>query len=454
MLWSPDGIAAATGGTVVSRVQGDGTPLNAPNLVGVSIDSRRIRAGELFVAIRAERDGHDFIAAAEAAGAGGLVVEEGRVPPAVVVPVVVVADTSEALLGIGSAARGRLAGQVVGITGSVGKTSTKDLTAAAVGAARPTAASKGSFNNELGVPLTLANAPAETEVAIVEMGARGRGHIERLCRIARPTLGVVTAVAAAHTEAFGDLDTVARSKAELVEALPPEGTAVLNGDDDRVAAMAGATRAGVILYSAGGRAGADVVAEGVSLDAELRPRFTARTPWGVVGVALEARGAHQVGNALAALAVAGLCGVPMPAAADALSRAGLSPWRMELHHTPGGALVLNDAYNANPASVAAALRAVVALPATRRIAVLGGMAELGARSQAEHRAVAELAGSLGVELIPVGTDAYGVAPVGGIDEAFEALGPLGAGDAVLVKGSRIVGLERLAARLVGGGSAG
>jgi UDP-N-acetylmuramoyl-tripeptide--D-alanyl-D-alanine ligase len=194
----------------------------------------------------------------------------------------------------------------------------------------------------------------------------------------------------------------------------------------------------------------DVVAEGITLDGELRARFVARTPWGRADVMLEARGAHQVGNALAALSVAGLCGVAVEVAAGGLRRAGLSPWGMELHHTAGGALVLNDAYNANPASVAAALRAVVSLPATRRVAVLGGMAELGARSEAEHRAVAELAARLGVELIPVGTDAYGVPPVGGIDDALKALGPLRAGDAVLVKGSRVVGLERLAARLVAG----
>jgi UDP-N-acetylmuramoyl-tripeptide--D-alanyl-D-alanine ligase len=452
MLWSANAIAAATGGSVAAPPAGDRVALDAASLTGVAIDSRRLRAGDLFVAIRAERDGHDYAAAAVDAGAGGLMVEAGRTLFGVEVlrrvAVIEVRDTSEALLAVGAAARARLRGQVVGITGSVGKTSTKDLAGAAVGASRLTAASQGSFNNELGVPLTLANAPGETEVAIIEMGARGRGHVAKLCRVAQPTLAVVTAVAPAHTEAFGDLETVAASKRELVEALPPSGTAVLNGDDERVAAMAGSTSAPVIRYSADARADADVVAEGIGLDPELRARFVARTPWGTTQVVLEARGAHQVGNALAALSVAGLCGVGIEDAAQALRGAGLSPWRMELHHTRTGALVLNDAYNANPASVAAALRAVVELPATRHVAVLGGMAELGPRSEAEHRAVAELAARLGVELIPVATEAYGVPPVGGIEDALEALGPLREGDAVLVKGSRVVGLERLAARLV------
>ena len=173
-----------------------------------------------------------------------------------------------------------------------------------------------------------------------------------------------------------------------------------------------------------------------------------RSPWGRAAVRLEARGAHQVGNALAALSVALCCGVPLDAAVAALAGVRLSPWRMELHHSPGGAVVLNDAYNANPASMAAALEALAALPARRRVAVLGPMAELGARSAAEHEAVAVLAGRLGVEVLTVGTDAYGVTPANSIDEAVTALGPLGSGDAVLVKASRVAGLERLAARLL------
>jgi UDP-N-acetylmuramoyl-tripeptide--D-alanyl-D-alanine ligase len=266
--------------------------------------------------------------------------------------------------------------------------------------------------------------------------------------VARPDVGIVTAVAAAHTEAFGSLDAVAVAKAELVESLPSAGTAILNADDSRVAAMADRTAAEVLRYSTSGAGGADVTAEGLEVDEQLRPRFTARTPWGQVSVVLAARGAHQVGNALAALAAAGWCGVDIDAAADALAKAELSPWRMELRRAPSGAAVLNDAYNANPASMAAAMHALAGLPGSRKVAVLGEMAELGERSAAEHLAVARLARSLGFELIAVDTAAYGVDPVVGIDAAAAAVEPLGPGDAVLVKASRVAGLERLAVRLL------
>jgi len=448
MLWTPNEVAAATDGTVGGAVPTE------QSMNGVGIDSRVLPAGAIFVALRSARDGHEWIGAALEAGAGGLLVDDAwagsRSRRMVPVPVITVADTADALLALGGAARDRLTGAVVGVTGSVGKTSTKDLMAATLGAGLRTTASARSFNNELGVPLTLANAPGDTEVAVIEMGARGPGHIRRLCQVARPTVGVVTAVALAHTEVFGDLDAVATAKRELVAALPAEGTAVLNADDARVSAMAGATAAGVLRYSSGGggAAVADVLAEDISLDADLRPRFVARTPWGSVEVVLEARGAHQVGNALAALAVAGVLGVPLDAAAAALAAAEVSPWRMELRRTPGGAVVLNDAYNANPASMAAALAALAALPADRHIAVLGEMAELGDHRDEEHAAIALLADRLGVELLAVRTGAYGVEPIGGIDEAVAALVSLGPHDAVLVKASRVAGLERLAARLL------
>jgi UDP-N-acetylmuramoyl-tripeptide--D-alanyl-D-alanine ligase len=450
--WSPAEVAVATGGTVEFPPGGgeDGV------LTGVTIDSRTLSPGALFVAIRAERNGHDWIEAAFLAGAGAVLVDDAwarspRRDPSVA-PLVVVADTRQALVDLGRAARDRLTATVVGITGSVGKTSTKDLAAAALGAGMRTAASERSFNNELGVPLVLANAPEDSAAAVIEMGARGRGHIRELCRIARPDIGVVTAVVPAHTEAFGNLDAVAAAKGELVEALPPGGTAILNGDDPRVRAMSGRTSARTLTYSAGGAgpAGADLVAEQVEIDAELRPRFVARTPWGARGIQLCVHGAHQVGNALAALAVAGTAGVAIDAAADALAVASISPWRMELHRTSAGAIVLNDAYNANPASMESALRALATLPARRRLAVLGPMAELGADSEAQHRAVSSLAGRLGVELLAVATDAYRARTVAGVDEAVAALGALGAGDAVLVKASRVAGLERLAARLLAG----
>jgi UDP-N-acetylmuramoyl-tripeptide--D-alanyl-D-alanine ligase len=448
--WSPAEIAVATGGTL--EVPPGGGVDNV--LVGVSIDSRTLTPGSLFVAIRAERNGHDWIDAAFRAGAGTVLADDAwaRSPSreSLATPLVVVADTRQGLLEIGRAARDRLTAMVVGITGSVGKTSTKDLAAAVLGAGMRTAASERSFNNELGVPLMLANAPEDSAAAVVEMGARGGGHIRELCRIARPDIGVVTAVVAAHTEVFGDLDAVAAAKGELVEALPPAGTAILNGDDPRVRVMSGRTAARTLTYSVGGAglADADLVAEQVSIDDELRPRFVARTPWGSPRIRLSIHGAHQVGNALAALAVAATAGVPIDAAADALASASISPWRMELHRTPAGAVVLNDAYNANPASMEAALQALATLPAQRRVAILGPMAELCTDSEAQHRAVSSLARRLGIELLAVATDAYRVRAVGDVDEAVAALGRLAPGDAVLVKASRVAGLERLADRLL------
>jgi UDP-N-acetylmuramoyl-tripeptide--D-alanyl-D-alanine ligase len=454
MRWSPRAIAACTGGMLQA-----GPTARSPDdaiLTGVSTDSRSIQTDELFVAITAERDGHDFIGSAVRGGAAGLVVDRSRIPglgssatEARSIAVVAVPDTSAALLDIGAAARSRLDVPVIGITGSVGKTSTKDLAAAALAVRFLTVSSEKSFNNELGVPLTLANAPESTEVAVIEMGSRGPGHIARLCRVARPTIGVVTAVAAAHTEAFGGLDQVASAKAELVEAVPETGTVVLNADDRRVLRMAQRTQAEVLTYSvlSPPSGHADIVAEGVVVDDQLRPTFSVHTPWGAAAVRLEARGAHQVGNALAALAVALRCGVDLEAASAALAGAGLSPWRMELRRTPSGALVLNDAYNANPASMVAALQALSDLKAPRLLAVLGLMAELGDDSGSQHLAVAGTAAQLGIELIPYATDAYGVKPVADIDEALRRVGPLSSGDAVLVKASRVAGLERLAARL-------
>lgn len=446
MRWTADEVAAATGGTVLA---GDGRR----ELSGVAIDSRRVAPGQLFVPIRGARDGHEWVAAALAAGASGYLVEAGhslaadRPGVAAGAVTVTVADTGAALLDLGRAARRRLVVPLVGITGSVGKTSTKDFLAAALATTWRVTASEQSFNNELGVPLTLANAGEDTEVAVIEMGARGIGHIALLCDVARPTVAVVTAVAAVHTELLGGLDGVAEAKAELARALPGDGTAVLNGDDPRVAAMAARTAASVLRYSASGDPGADLVASGVEVGTDLRARFQLRSPWGEAEVTLAARGAHQVGNALAAAAAALTCGTPLDAVVAGLAAASVSHWRMELAHSPQGATILNDAYNANPASVTAALRALAALPARRRVAILGEMAELGPEGPEEHRKVAALAGELGVEVIAVGTGAYGVPPVADPDAAVVALGVLGAGDAVLVKGSRVAGLERVAAAL-------
>jgi UDP-N-acetylmuramoyl-tripeptide--D-alanyl-D-alanine ligase len=342
-------------------------------------------------------------------------------------------------------ARDRLDHHVVGITGTVGKTTTKDLAARALARGHRIHASERSFNNELGVPLTLVNAPDDTEVVVVEMGARGRGHIAELCAIARPTIGVVTTVELVHTELFGDLDGVAEAKAEMVESLPASGTAILNADNPHVAAMDERTKADVLTY---GLHGGEVRAENVFVSRDLRPTFHLRTPWGDADVTLAVRGAHNVGNALAAAAVALATGVDLAEVASGLGEATTSPWRMEMTIAPSGAVVLNDAYNAGPASTEAALHALAHLDARRRVAVLGPMAELGTHSREAHRRVGALAVDLGLELIAVGAPDYAGTNVRDVDGAYDALGRLGPDDAVLVKGSRVAELERLAARLL------
>jgi UDP-N-acetylmuramoyl-tripeptide--D-alanyl-D-alanine ligase len=432
--WRASEVASAVGGQLVG-----------PDLVveGASIDSRSIRPGQLFVPIVDARDGHDFIDAAREAGAPAhLTSRPDRTAPE---PAIVVDDTARALLDLGRLARTALPERVVGITGSVGKTTTKDLLAAILGERFATTASERSFNNELGVPLTLANAPTGTEAAVVEMGARGAGHIALLCSVATPTIGVVTVVAGAHLEVFGTLDDVARAKGELIEALPAHGTAVLNADDARVAGMA--ARASATVRTFGERAG-DVRAEHVTVDDELHPSFRLVTGEGAADVRLVVRGRHQVTNALAAATAALAAGCTLDDVAAGLGTAHLSGLRMDLQRAASGALILNDSYNANPTSTAAALDALAALPARRRIAVLGVMAELGEDSAAGHREVAARASELGIEVRSVAAPDYGVEDAPDIATVVDQLGRLGEGDAVLVKGSRVAGLEALAEALL------
>lgn len=426
-------VAQAVGGRLVGPVAA---------VSGASIDSRTLAPGELFVPVVAERDGHDFIDDALAAGAAAyLTAEAPRGATAVVVD-----DTAAALAELGRLVRSKLHGPVVGITGSVGKTSVKDMAAAAIGADRPTHASPMSFNNELGVPLTLANCPESAQAVVVEMGARGQGHIAWLCSLARPTVGVVTSVGAAHTELFGTVQAVAEAKGELVESLDASGVAVLNADQPLVAAMASRTEAAVLTF---GRASGEVRASGVSLDDGLCPRFRLETPNGQAEVLLAACGEHMVDNALAAAAAALAVGVGVEEIAAGLGSALLSPWRMEVTELASGAVLINDAYNANPMSMAAGLRSLAAVDRPRRVAVLGVMAELGERAAAEHAAIGALAQELGIEVIPVTTADYGPSPVADAAAAVAALGQVEGDTAVLVKASRAAGLEAVAAALRG-----
>ena len=440
MRFTTSEVATATGGDVFGR---------ETEVDGASIDSRKIAPGQLFVPIVAERDGHDFIATAIQAGATAYLssgpIEAGT---AIVVP-----DTAVALTDLGRHARTRLGERVVGITGSVGKTSLKDLLASAAATTWPTAASVGSFNNELGVPLTLVNAPDGTGCTVVEMGARGKGHIAHLCEIARPTIGVVTVVAAVHTEVFGTIDDVAAGKSELPASLPRTGTAVLNADDPRVAAMASVTEAGVLTF--GLHAAADVRASEVAVDDELHASFVLDSPWGRVPVRLGIAGRHQVTNALGAAAAALVMGASPEAVAEGLGGARLSAMRMDLRRTPGGFRVLDDAYNANPTSMAAALDALAGLPsgpAARRIAVLGTMFELGDDRDAQHRGVADRARAAGITVISVAEPSYEVVGPDATADHEAAVArlqelALAADDVVLVKASRGAGLERVVAAL-------
>jgi len=425
----------------------------------VVIDSRLAGPGALFVALPGEHaDGHDFIAQAAANGAGGCLADELRAP-AHASGAVLVDDPADALLGLGIWVRQTVAPTVVAVTGSSGKTTTKDLIAAAAGGARRVVANEGSFNNELGVPLTCCRLEADSEVLVTEIGARGIGHIALLAGLVAPDIAVVTNVGAAHAQLFGDLDTTAQAKGELVEALAADGVAVLNADDTRVAAMAARAPGRVVTYGMGD--GAGWRAEDVRLDELARPSFTVRGH----RVQLPLPGEHNVGNALAAIAVADLLGVGLDEAADGIARATVSHWRMELQRAANGALILNDAYNANPASMEAALKTLAATAATgRRWAVLGHMAELGDQAAEAHDRIGRLVIRLGIDaLVVVGAAARGIRDAADL-EGFYGQGPLhlvdtpeeaaalvraelAPQDVVLVKASRSAGLERVATLL-------
>jgi UDP-N-acetylmuramoyl-tripeptide--D-alanyl-D-alanine ligase len=436
-------------------------PTNVTSFSGAAVDSRHVTPGCCFVALRGERvDGHSYVAEALRNGAQvALVARPVAVEQQAGAAIVQVDDSLAALQELAAWRRDRSAVRVVGITGSTGKTSTKDLTAAALASAFPVSASPASWNNEIGVPLTLLATGDDARAAVLEMGARGMGHIAALCAIARPSIGVITNIGLAHAEFFGSRAEVARAKGELVEALPATGTAVLSADDDTTPALAARTEAAVL--TAGTHPDADVRVSDVRLDADLRPSFRLDTPWGGAEVGpLAMRGAHQAVNAALAVAVAGVLGVSPGNVAEGLSTATGSSWRMELARTPGGLIVLNDAYNANPTSMAAALAALAGLGSGRRFAILGHMAELGARSEELHGVIGRQAVSCRLKLLVlVGREAAGIAKTardGGldvveVDSADEALaavsGELRPGDAVLVKASRVVGLERLAAAL-------
>lgn len=427
----------------------------------VVIDSRQVKDGSLFAAFVGERvDGHDYAEQAVRAGAVAVLAQRR-----VGVPAIVVEDVQTALGALARHVVRRLGATLVALTGSAGKTSTKDLIAQVLQRKAPTVFTPGSLNNEIGLPLTALTATEETRFLVLEMGARGIGHISYLTNLTPPQIGLVLNVGTAHIGEFGGREQIAQAKGELVEALPTEGAAILNADDPLVRAMASRTKAKVILFGESGEA--DVRAENVRLTDSGQPAFLLHTPSGASEVTMRLYGEHHVSNALAAAAVAHELGMSASEIATALSEAGsLSRWRMEVTERPDGVTIVNDAYNANPESMRAALRALAAMGKGRRTwAVLGKMAELGDEALAEHDAVGRLAVRLNVgKLVAVGGREASWLQLGAYNEgswgeesvhvsdaqaAIDLLrSELRPGDVVLVKASRSVGLESVAQALL------
>ncbi len=455
-------VADAAGGTAIAVDP-------AAPVAGVTVDSRGATAGCMFVATRGERvDGHDFAEQAVADGAVVVLADhellsaDGDALPCVVV--------DDSVAGLGRLAawvrRERLTCSVVGITGSSGKTSTKDLVAQVLGGLGPTVSAVGSFNTEVGLPLTILSADEATRFLVLEMGMRGEGHIDYLTRLARPDVAAVVNVGSAHLGMLGSREAIASAKGEIVRALDPSGIAVLNGDDPLVRAMSETTSARVLSFGEG--SACDIRATDVRLDDLARPSFTLSdsSSGAALPVTLQFSGEHYVSNALAAAAIAVALGANLEQVADGLRAAEpASRWRMEIRVAPGGYTVVNDAYNANPESMRAALKTLAAMAAGRRTwAVLGEMRELGDASVEEHDAIGRLAVRLDISrLVCVGEGTrvmhLGASNEGSwgeesihvpdVDSAIALLrGSLRPDDVVLVKASRSIGLERVAEALL------
>ncbi|GIG27906.1 UDP-N-acetylmuramoyl-tripeptide--D-alanyl-D-alanine ligase [Cellulomonas marina] len=467
-------LADATGGRLTGPVD-PATVVSGP----VVSDSREVDPGALFVAIAGEHaDGHDHAASAVAAGAvlvlaaRELAGPEGSPLPAVVVddPVAALGELARDVLGRlreASVEPGGAGLRVIGVTGSVGKTTTKDLLAQLCSAAGPTVAPVRSFNNEIGLPLTVLRADERTRFLVLEMGASGPGHLTYLTRIAPPDVSVVLVVGQAHLGGFGGIEAVARAKAEIVDGLAPGGVAVLNVDDLRVQAMAERAPGDVVWF--GSAPTADVRAVDVQLDRAGRPSFTLTARGGSAPVRLRLVGEHHVHNALAAAAAGLAVGLDLDEVATGLSLAdALSPHRMHVVERPDGVTVVDDSYNANPDSMRAALKALAVLAGRdrRSVAVLGEMRELGDEAGEAHDLIGRLAVRLNVKLlVVVGEGAHRIADgaqhegswgeeVAVVDDVDAAAAFLDAelrpGDVVLVKSSYGAGLWRLGDHLTQG----
>jgi len=462
---SVETLISVTGGTLVWG--STDTMVN-----GVSIDTRTLEPGALFVAFEGERvDGHEYLADAVSSGARALLVtrgseEIGEVVEAATrrdVAIVRVPDALAAVQALARHHRERLFCPVIGITGSSGKTTTKEFLTSVLATRMKVVSTHGNRNNELGVPLTVMDAGADTDVLVVEMAMRGRGQIAELCRIARPTIGLVTNVGVSHIELLGTQDAIAAAKAELVESIPEEGVVFLNGDDAYSGTLALSSRAPVTRYGVG--EGNDVRAVGIELDEESRASFEVVAADTTIPVSLGVPGRHNVYNALAAAVIGLHLGLDADDIATGLARASAGEMRMQSFTSAGGIHVINDAYNANPSSMRAAIETLAGISTgERRIAVLGDMAELGSLAELAHFRIGEELARQPIDvLVTVGERASRIAdgaraegmapenvrPCATAEEASEVLDDLlEPGDVVLVKASRVMGLERVVEGIV------
>lgn len=382
---------------------------------GICIDSRSCTPGDLFAAIVGERvDGHDYVGQAVSSGASAHLTSKQVEGSQVIVPTSpdaldpVIHAIAKIALYVRSLMRGL---EVIGITGSSGKTSTKDMIGQVLSHAATTHAPSGSQNNELGLPLTLLSAPRDVKYLVAEMGMRGLGHITYLCNLAAPTIGVITNVGRAHIGEVGSIEGIAKAKSELVKAIRPSGVVVLNAGDERVMAMRGLTEATVFTY--GFTSTADVKAENLNLSAYGSYNFDLVYRGERIPASIPMLGEHNVLNALAAASVGIAVGMEIADIARALTTLKqMSKWRMQVHQLPGNITIINDAYNANPESMTAALETLTAIPTTgKTFSILGKMHELGNDSDAIHAQIAKLASNLGVaQVLAVGepAKAYGL----------------------------------------------
>jgi UDP-N-acetylmuramoyl-tripeptide--D-alanyl-D-alanine ligase len=446
-------LLAATGGRVIQ-----GTPRGDERFVGGAFDSRIVEPGEVFFALRDQRDGHDFVADAFARGARAAVVERAVGAPDDAL-LIEVSQPLHALRRLAEAVRDAHPIPAVGITGNVGKTTTKEATAAALGARYRVLRTAASFNNEIGVPLTFLRLEPSHEIAVIELGFYVPGEIADLCRLVRPRIGIITEIPAipVHYARTPSVDAIAAGKAELIESLPDDGVALLNADSPRVRALAPRTRARVVLF--GESEDAELRATDVQAEGLAGLRFVARYDGKSVPVAVPIPGRQLVPAALAALGAASVLGVPLEEAAVALGTLEQPAHRMEIRRAPG-VTVIDDSYNSSPAAVQAAL-AVLRGVKGRRIAVLGDMLELGSFSADAHEALGRDAARSADVLIGVGElarTAVDAARAAGLAEAYWASEPGEAlvvlrrmqqqGDTILVKGSHSLALDRLADTLV------